>query len=274
MTRWRQGAAAKIYNNGFDLSTFIAESNDLRRTFTGLLSKVGSIKKQILKKTRNPKRLLRDLEDAWLEARYGWRPLMYDIEEFNETLREFDEKRTRWSERVGATERWTDTETISWSTEPYNWYIDRTNEYEISLRGSCTADIMLDKWRTDAAVTAWEVVPYSFVVDWFFNVGQALSAHSLALKSDAIAASAGYKISCKRSVVGGCASITFTTDFTGEVIFGGPRTAEGYGVYEVREPGSVSSLPQSNINLDAYKLADLAAFVHQLFRGDTRALRF
>lgn len=264
-----QGAAAKIYNTGFDVSTFVAEMGDLRRTFLGLVNKLAGIKKGLIKKgLKNPKKAIYALEETYLELRYGWRPLMYDIVEFDETLRNFEERRTRWSERVGITETWSSNseETIDLGVYGGNQHAAIADVWTLSKRGSVTADVMLDKWKTNAALTGWEIIPFSFVVDWFLSVGQAISASSLLLSADAVASSAGYKITRERTIQSSVSdnpqtNITYVHDTTWT-----PESSSKI-VYSERIPTSVPISPQVAVNLDAYKVADAVALLHQLLRG-------
>lgn len=263
-----QAAAARIYSKGFDAATFVAELKDLRRTFGGVLHDALTVKKNVLKKigkaAKDPKKVIKYMENAYLELRYGWRPLLGEIKEFDQVYHEFDEKRSRWSERVGLTERNANVDESSSDSTFGTHYITTTTVDEISRRGSVTADAAIAKFSANAALTGWEVIPYSFVVDWFFSVQQSLAASSLLAIADAYSASTGFKI--KRTVnrvvhltVDGETSVTY---YQGD----SPLSSMDYqAIYSKRIPTSVSISPFSEVKLDVWKGLDALALLHQIF---------
>lgn len=277
--KYVQGAAAKIYNSGFDASTFVAELGDLRKSWYGILDDFVNVNRKVLKQLpkrikRNPRRALTYLENAYLELRYGWRPLMYDIQEFEDTIRNFETERTRWSERVGESYSFTE----SYTGRPKGVYWDNTVEwdnvttdvYTVSIRGNVTCDVTLDKWRTNAAVTAWERVPYSFMVDWLFTVGQSLSASSLLAIARDLTSSYGVKITLdRRQDCVGYANAGTSYWYAKNLSPSVWRTwATNRCELLMRQPYSVPISPQFNVNLDDWKVLDLLSILDQLSRGN------
>lgn len=279
-SRLVQGVAAKVYNKGFDVSTFVAESRDIQRSFTGLVRKAILIKKTVIKKLAgkalskgSPKKLYKFLEEAYLEGRYGWRPLYHDIINFYEVYNDFQERRTRWSDRVGTTQRWTDTSDSASYLDPNGYFGSRiytvSDEWEVSHRGALTVDVGLDKWRTNPLQTGWEVIPYSFVVDWFFSVGQAIAADALLLLADSYSASWGCKITRTRVITG---RTEHDDQSSWPRFFGKPEwsfRADCKAVFSRRTPCSVPINPQVAINLDGLKVVDLWGLLNQAF-GESR----
>lgn len=113
----------------------------------------------------------------WLELQYGWLPLVNDAfgaAQFLAQQLEFPLQQTfraRSSKKVGSTT----------TSSPTN---SRWSSSEVWTRGSYIArlqekDVAKLSGLTDPASVAWEVVPYSFVVDWFIPIGNYLAARGL-----------------------------------------------------------------------------------------------
>jgi hypothetical protein len=116
----------------------------------------------------------------WLEYHFGWEPLMNDIHEslevMNNPIKKFTaskgtakmRKQRRIAENLGAISR------RGFLTQDY------------SVTQGCSVKALqnpllhsLDQMGVlNPLSLAWETVPFSFVVDWFVNVGQVLSSFS------------------------------------------------------------------------------------------------
>lgn len=249
-----QEAAARIYSSGFDLLTFAAEIVTLRSMFENALRRA--------LKLDFPKSIKRGAND-WLEARYGWRTLLYDIKDINELIRQFNEKKLeRLTEFAGGT----NTETTIWSVVDsaesyYDFFLDYQDEVTIALRGGIVADISIPKIQANLAVTAWELIPFSFVVDWFISVGRSICALSFLALQREYSAFKGYKITVKRTLNG------YSGAYTGTYLSGN-RTHSSVctGTLKVRTPCSVPYTPLSSLRLDVTKIIDLLALFVQRIR--------
>lgn len=156
-----------------------------------LLSKISKSWKR--SKWRTARDSTKALSDAWLEHRYGWKPIFYDAESI---MKEANKKASGRLERkvVRSTGRTTSDKTKSFSNIPLvyiGW--GATGAVRTSQKGSGSAGVIyevvnrtatqeLDRIAgtraRDLPATIWEVLPYSFVVDWFVNVGDWLQAIS------------------------------------------------------------------------------------------------
>ena len=136
-----------------------------------------------------------------------------------------------------------------------------TRTTEVSLRGSVTADFEPPRFRFNPFSTAWEIVPYSFVIDWLYNVGQSLSSASLLVLSDKWYASHGYKVTTTFSTVtqkiDDGSSPSVSGSFTG-------ASADETLIDAYRHPCSVPIFPPMELRLDWMKMLDIFSMLKQL----------
>lgn len=185
-----QNAAAAIMSEGWDALTFASELPKLKDMFQKSARKIVKLAKLPRKQGF---RGWRQLGDAWLEGRYGWRTLAYDIRDLDDAIRNYDKNRLIWTERQGYNDSYSATGSETWNWAAGDLLLDWQDDTEHSIRGSVAAEIQPARFQVDPLQTGWELVPYSFVVDWVLNVGQALAATKLLALSKATTASIGIK---------------------------------------------------------------------------------
>jgi hypothetical protein len=255
-----QACAAKIYSSGHDTLTSLLELHKTAALFKGLSSKFVSLF-SASKAAGN-----------WLEYRYGWRILYFELLDLQKALSSLDEQRTRFSDRVGWSQHiMNSTDSVFNGGGGVYCNMNFTDTIEVSTRGAITADINPPKFRFNPVITGWELVKFSFIVDWFIQIGQWLEALSfLALVSDYTAAGGTY-ISFKREATS--SGPYFTSPTTYLDVEAGTMTA----VLKVttRTPQQVALHPFASIKLDAGKVLDLAALFYggltkTPFRGTLR----
>lgn len=243
-----QKAASNIYSQGHDSLTFVAE---LTKTIAMFRTARESLIKLLTETTKG-----KTLAQSWLEFRYGWRTLYYDMVDITHALSNLADKRTRFSERAGSSSTLTSVSYVSAGTPTVSdvsfvYTISETKK--ISLRGSVTADIDPPEFRFNPAITAWELVRFSFIIDWFINVGLWLEALSFLTFTTNYAASGGVKIDISRSC--DLTTLVFATGQTGS----GTAGADMKASYSIRIPTSVPIIPLVNVRVDVPKFIDLWA---------------
>jgi len=227
-----QRAAASISGAGYDALTGLLEA---RKVKDMLLSTARSLRKAMA----NSKRLRRrDILDAWLEGRYGYRTLAYDVRDLDDAIRNFDEKRTIWTERSGYSvndSSTTESSDNSWNSR--SWVITQTDYTEHSIRGAVAAKVKPARFGVNPVATAWELTPYSFVLDWVLSVGDALGTAHLLAVAEATTGSIGVKSVSTRTAKS-VSTAKANHEVTGDFSYTGTCTRI------TRTPSNISIVPQ------------------------------
>ena len=111
----------------------------------------------------------KDVAGRWLELQYGWLPLISDVHEAAKAY----EAITKGPRRDRVSVSLTREGIKETSTSPPNWSCKGTVKekwrliYEMEEQLSTGRSLGL----TDPLSVAWEIIPYSFVVDWFIPIG-------------------------------------------------------------------------------------------------------
>lgn len=184
----------------FQGSTFVAEFSDvirlLRNPAKGLFSGVRNYLSLVRKNGRKwGRRSRRDAERAlaetWLEYQFGWKPLLNDIDdmmyilatEYRKGLHE-REWATGVGEDMGLVRKSTDT---SWLYYPPNPRVcKRRIRYYSKVVYTANLGYMTNSppvrnlgfTPREWLPALWELLPWSFLVDYFTNIGEIISALS------------------------------------------------------------------------------------------------
>lgn len=260
-------AFANVQRSDLDLAMMAAER---QKTFAFVVAKIINLKNVIQGKTlknmgwkqwaRGRRLKAADAAQLWLELRYALRPLLIDIEN---TLKYLDSGPSavpggrltcRGSEHVSSTGS-----TTLVSSRSYE--IDYT--FEISARAGVLCEVsksMGDKrfGFTNWASVAWELIPYSFVVNWVIDVSKLL--YTLNPNVNLLPLIAWSGVMSKTSLTARC---TVSTPAGPKVM-----TLVLTGKQKSRSPSSLnqSIAPSIRVNFDAAKAVDLLALTRQLWK--------
>lgn len=176
---------------------------------------------------RSSDKALRSLGGRWMEYRYAIMPLIYSFKDVNELLGTRD--------AVYRTER-----SRSFITGGFTGEYDGSEGTYITLNSELSANVVstvklgYDRGALQRVVaqtafnpfkTGWELIPMSFVVDWFLNIGDAIaSATSVNLASQTACCTSIKRIEAYESVL-----YDYTVDrSTASFAAGGPFEAQTF----------------------------------------------
>lgn len=181
--RAQMEAMAKLQEERVNLGAFLAEvrgsADTIADTSIDLLNALRDVRRG-----RMPRNLgnlkfgtVRKMSDLWLNWRYGWRPLCSDLYGMTMDLVNTPPR----EERISVSR----TVTHSLSGDGVKYGIPF--EWDASMHSTCklwaTVDSHLLRTGNGYGLVnplslAWEVIPYSFVVDWFLPIGTTLASIS------------------------------------------------------------------------------------------------
>jgi len=168
----------------------------LRKPFSGAADLIGNIlsaKRRRLKLKSNLNEITATA-GAWLEYRYGWKPLIFDCEAAVKSISSYANTkinrrlvaRSSYSYSGKASEDFVKVGLGSWTMMSSHGVTSGSGKatshagviYEQkAVRNVPDAVVTnLGLQAKDVPATIWEVIPYSFVVDWFVGVGDWLQA--------------------------------------------------------------------------------------------------
>lgn len=264
-----QQAAGRLYADGWDALTFLAEWNKTVQGFRSVGNRLRDFlthQGPILTKLRidKPGEIAKTAAQSLLEARYQWRTLYYDAMDLSRTLARLDRTGLRSKKRATSEHTITEVKGVSMnSTGRWTSTWETTTNTTISYRGSVIADLRAPDFGFNPLTTAWEIMPWSFVVDWFVNVGQSLEAISFIILSRGRYESA-IGLNVRQEYVSTVKNLAFTSPWR-QTTF--KRSASGVTEMTWRVPTTVPYLPQVSVNLDAFKVADLVALIGLRYRS-------
>lgn len=158
------------------------------------------IEGKVRKMVRRP-----DPTELWLEYWMGWAPLMGDIGHAVETLQRppplnqcfnvgvsFQEEYERTNGKPSSSFYQLDTATYTGRLTAYGKF--RVTNHNLGLATALGF--------TNPILTAWQIVPFSFIVDWFTNIGQVLGSLTDFLGYDLYDTGYGYIVNTSATTLG------------------------------------------------------------------------
>lgn len=160
----------------------------LKHPFAGATKLLGQMAKMRSHLASSAKTAAKAASNAWLEYRYGWKPLILDG---CEIIKECHKKRDKCERRrliARAGSKGSKTKDLfkpadSGSARVFYFTGENTVKRDVGVIydvvNTTTSDDLARSFSvraSDIPATIWELVPYSFVVDWFMNVGDWIQA--------------------------------------------------------------------------------------------------
>lgn len=206
--------------------------------------------------------------NAWLQYKYGWVPLMSDLRSATNTLMDVVELPARRAGRVTASESLTETSVEPWVSGEFA--CDLVVVTQMSRRlvwrfEPNAADLPSRFGLVNPLEVAWELVPFSFVADWFLPIGDYLRNLDVPFRFKHLGGTMGRKRTVTTVFTGLRPSQSNTQFWTYEVTAGSPTVKKVYVDRDVLSgPPSLSLTDMAfNPNLDALKGISAIALLQQ-----------
>lgn len=194
-----QSALARAQTDAWDALTFAAEFRKTVETVVGVRTRAEDVMSRFSDRVSSKARkinkgvdIAKIASEVWLEMRYAWRPLLFDMQDVHVAIRRMLAGVEDPLHRAYATETVDRMESSAFMSStvrfdnafsgglPYTAvYQQRKSTVEIKLHASVGIQVTTrEVVMTDPVVTFWETVPFSFVLDWFITIGDCLAAFS------------------------------------------------------------------------------------------------
>jgi hypothetical protein len=186
---------ARSVQSEFSSPTFLGEFKQtlgmLRRPGEGLRNILGSYMNKVKDlKHRQPKNWKKNLSSTWLESVFGWLPLASDLKEgynaYSNLVKERDNDQVIISSMGIETDRVSEAHSnINMNGFHVIHHTQVIDKAFVRYRGAIIRRVdatLRDKLGrvgfnpTEFVPTAWELLPWSFLVDYFSNIGDVLTA--------------------------------------------------------------------------------------------------
>lgn len=122
------------------------------------------------------------VSSGWLELQYGWKPLLSDIYGSAEFLAQKMSSEIIDKASISLTRKFAKTITTEsvpgyseWKRVAYG-ECEYTIKYVVFFSSSSSVHTLAQTGFSNPALIAWELMPWSFVLDWFIPIGNYLSS--------------------------------------------------------------------------------------------------
>lgn len=243
--------------------------------------KLENWKRVLLKKDASKSQvdLIGSVANAWLEYRYAIRPLVFEMKQCIEAMQSVIKKGTRQTARgkeIRLVDGSFDTTLIrSWPSQVETTVVRTSEKSSTYCRAGVLFEIeeslntLLAIWGVDQPLeSAWELVPFSFIYDWFFSIGDVISSWSISTGLKALAS--WVTVIYDSFVSKKCTSCMIRN--AGSYVWDPPQVTLGQSYVSIRRKWRVPSpvrpiLPSFDLKLNLAKCIDLGTIGRSLLGG-------
>lgn len=217
--------------------------------------------------------------NLWLEYRYAIRPLIFEMEQCLEALAAAIKKNSRQTAR-GKEVNVASTDDIKTHTHVQSsGDVVRTYRVISTTKLGCRAGVLfhidedinalLAVWGLDQPLqSAWELVPFSFIMDWFFSVGDVIGAYAPKASLSPLSS----WCTCKYSYEAMIQPVSFTLSNKNGYVWDVPEVVHGSRTVKYqrtwRKPVAERSLlPSFDLKLNIAKIVDLGTIGRSMLFG-------
>lgn len=140
---------------------------------------VKKFKWKLLKKELKPS----EIADFWMEVRYGIRPIFFDVQQILEALKCTSEVGDRFTSRGHESIKVEDADVYTYVGGSHDTVYERTASVNYTARAGVLSRVdqigmthLFGIHKIPSAI--YDLATLSFVLDWFFNVGDLIAAHT------------------------------------------------------------------------------------------------
>lgn len=272
-----QQALARAQMDAWDALTWLAELRSTLATLTGFRERADRLYDRLAQSVNARSRARAGIDRAviasevWLELRYAWRPMLYDMQDIMEAIQRLQAGITDPLHRAYGTvdEEKSQTDTIingNFQTPGSGGVVGFamftvSQIRKVTVRRSHHASVGVqvttrDITAMDPLVTAWELVPFSFILDWFVTIGDMLAAFSPFATGQLRFATLSSELEIVTEHSHRIIPSPSATYLSGQTA---PFTTLTTQAYKARRDESPTPTLAVDVNLDAYKILDLVA---------------
>lgn len=253
-----QGLKEKLRGSSASLGVALAEAPDALALISGASARLirgykalrrGNLRgvaKELdvtTKRVRNAVTAKKELSSKWLALHFGWQPLIQDCYDAvnlltsTPTIEELTATRTYRENREGR------------PGPTYDWVANGSLEVGVRVRGTMRVTnpnlFLLERaGLLNPLTVAWELIPFSFLVDWFANIGGVLNS-----LTDGIGATYDGSVTWRRTAFVQSRFVAEGTDpLTG--LPRQPRAAYSSGAFTLRRETGWSGGTSEGLRLD------------------------
>jgi hypothetical protein len=252
-----------------DALTSALEFAKTLRLITGVVSRTHHYLDQMLRAGMIARGVA--LADLWLELRYGWRLLYYDISAINKTLGNpvnmFVEGQTgeSLSESFSGTTNYLPM--LHWADRVRIWgSYDHTDDVSLRARVVAKYHAVADgRFLANPTLTAYELVYYSFVLDWIINIGDYLKQCHVLANAKVVACNS-VKVASKSSCNTWTCTVTDSAYSSPSAVGGWSRDATSIMRVPVTVPSAALT---TRLSLSSQQSLDLIALIVSFLASDS-----
>jgi hypothetical protein len=204
--------------------------------------------------------------DEWLATQYGYAQLDRDIKSMLDAWakRFLNISRGKVDGPTSFTQSVSRETILYWGGAPgATVHIDTTREFRLEsvARAAVKYYHALPNAYVDGYVTLYEMIPYSWVVDWFVNIGNTLKAWNVLRNAHSHSAALGYQLACETKVA--------TVPGNPAVLPWSNASCSGFSASATEKlllripAGAPPLIPRINHNLSIAKLLTLTSLLEQ-----------